>query len=285
MKRKSKLILIGIFVIVIVVISAFMFAGFLEEDYDISKEFIVKPFKLYKFDHHRAFFRIDDVGWSEETLVSVINVFLETEIPIALGVIPVGISDDTVDYLINLQNEYPTLIEIDMHSYTHRALGGLVEGEFKNRRRQVDIESELFSGQSIMNQLFVNWSYIFTVPFSAYDNSLINSLGSIEFNGLSSHYPENKIDPVVNHYPGLDDFSTCLDIVEDWDDPELPLLSEEEFVEKYEICRENGKSVGIMVHHHIFTSEEELEHLRLMITYVKNDTGTKVIRMQDLYLW
>ena len=171
-------------------------------------EYLVRPALLAHIERPAVFFRDDDFFTLDGKAEQLVELFMENEVPLAIGVIPYDVTKEAATWLTYQQQEHPELIQIDMHAYRHTHIGASVIGEFRNRRDDNVIYHEIESGKQLMNRYFNNWSYIFTVPFSEYDNKLIDALHTAEFRGLSAHHPKNLIREKVIHRWGALDYST-----------------------------------------------------------------------------
>src|ERR1041385_7706803 len=65
------------------------------------------------------FFRNDDVGWEDERLFELLDVFWQYEVPIDLAVIPKAISRETAARLRRQVAGRPELVSVHQHGYAH----------------------------------------------------------------------------------------------------------------------------------------------------------------------
>lgn len=168
----------------------------------------------------RLFFRNDDVYENDTTLIRFVNLFIEEDVPIALGVMPKAVTPECIAYLLEKQRQYPHLIEIDMHGVIHKVTTPQGHAEFNHRLRFVDVYNEVQNGAVIMRKEFSDaYSEIFTVPYSSYGSKLIDSLILLNFTGFSAHKAKDMTlafyDPQFYNREGLDDYSTCVDVMTD----------------------------------------------------------------------
>ena len=64
------------------------------------------------------FFRNDDVrGKLDNSLVKITEIFITNQVPICHAVEPANLTHEVINWLLDLKNSYPNLIEIVQHGW------------------------------------------------------------------------------------------------------------------------------------------------------------------------
>ena len=255
------------------------------------------------------FFRNDDAGmYSTEPvspeLINLTNLFLEEKIPISHGVVPAVVSRETVEWLRDVKSKYPHLIGIDQHGYAHRKYE---RGEFGGNRGYQEQKMEISAGLSFMKEKFgLDFSYCFTAPWVKYnrDTKLIcNELGYKIFSGGVSPKLHarifNNLGRILNltvlgskevsyhrrNHFGQNGFSVAevsvsIDVTENYQ--EKFLKSNELIFHRYKKCKRYFYVIGFMLHHWVFDSQIKLNHMKTLLTELKQDSDISFKLLEDV---
>ena len=82
-----------------------------------------------------VYFRNDDVNSLDRELIEITDFFLSQDIPIIHAVEPANVNMDTIDWLNDVKDKKPELIEIMQHGYDHKKRS---IGEFGGNRAYND---------------------------------------------------------------------------------------------------------------------------------------------------
>jgi hypothetical protein len=140
------------------------------------------------------FIRNDDVrGTLDNSLIAITELCIKHEVPISLAVEPANVSQEVVEWILNLKKEHCDLIEIIQHGYNHKnnlaseVSGQNRKGEFGGARTYDMEYGDLSKGKIIMDKYFADdWSPFITFPFGSYNANTIKACSALGYRGMSS---------------------------------------------------------------------------------------------------
>jgi len=135
----------------------------------------------------RCFFRDDDVGWAQDRLLAMLDLFERQQVPIDLAVIPTALTIDFSQTLAERIRQGRQPIGTHQHGYAH--LNHQTEGrkcEFGESRALIQQKSDIDNGRWLLRELLGELPQpIFTPPWNRCTQITISVLKQLGFKALS----------------------------------------------------------------------------------------------------
>jgi predicted glycosyltransferase len=204
------------------------------------------------------FFRDDDIDEDEETLQTLLDLFLRYEVPLSLAVIPGSLTPAGIALLNVRCAAHPELIELNQHGWGHinHELTGR-KCEFGPSRSFAEQYDDIARGQRLLTEAFgQNFSPVFVPPWNRLTPPTREVLIRLGFHALSGLRDRA---PVVDD--GLREIPVTLDLFRWKDGAELKTAAE--FIGELCVQLEASELIGIMLHHKVMGDEawQLVEHL------------------------
>ncbi len=134
------------------------------------------------------FLRNDDVrGKLDPQLISLTELCIELDVPLSHAVEPANVSLEVADWLLDIKNKHPMLIEIIQHGFDHNYKNPRVKMEFGGTRNYDDQLISIKEGKNIMDDLFGDkWSPVFTFPYGSYNYHTLKAVNDAGYKAISS---------------------------------------------------------------------------------------------------
>ncbi len=196
------------------------------------------------------FFRDDDVGEDEATLRWLLQLFLRRETPINLAVIPGRLTAACSQLLLQSVRTAPQLLELNQHGWLH--LNHEREGrkcEFGPSRAFAEQLADIIQGQAQMNETFgPHWFPVFVPPWNRCTEATCQALDQLGFRVLS----RNRADALCAG-SRLRELPVTLDLYRWRGGAQLRPAAElaSELIRQIE----QGKPIGVMLHHQVMDEE------------------------------
>lgn len=196
------------------------------------------------------FIRDDDVEIDHENLHRLADLCIELEVPISFGVVPASLEDQTANYLANLRQHHPKLIEVHQHGWghvNHEPGNGLAE--FGSARCYDQQFEDLYKGDRIMRNVFGSSLFgAFSPPWNACTPDTARAMRQLGFQVLSAwpgYFPGREY--------GLLEYPATLDL-HNWDAqaPRSPAIVAMYLFSQW--LHYDGP-IGLLLHHRVMTSE------------------------------
>lgn len=262
------------------------------------------------------FFRNDDVrGEKDESLVKLIEIFIDQQVPISLAVEPANLSAKVVDWLLFLKNAYPELIEIVQHGYAHKLhyihdKGGKIrKGEFGGNRTYEEQCQDILSGKQLMHEYFGNqWFPLFVFPYSGRNSAAIKALDSNGFLAMNGGMNPKwnfrvfsfcgrllcrdsifgkKISYNLRNRPGtnLMQIDTGISINKQFIDEQTnaTFYNLNELKSKTTGHLKVYKTLGFVMHHRYHTHNEHFDLVNDLIVWLKSLPDTRFVKQEYIY--
>lgn len=198
----------------------------------------------------RLFFRNDDVDEDESTLRRLLELFLEREKPINLGVIPGRLTAECAELLARSVSAAPALVELNQHGWRH--LNHERDGrkcEFGPSRTYAEQLTDIARGQARMTEAFgPNWFPVFIPPWNRCAEETYHAIDQLGFRALSA----KQGDSVMTAYR-FKEISITLDLYL-WKGG-ARLKSPEEIVGDLIAQLSRQQPIGVMLHHKIMDEQ------------------------------
>jgi hypothetical protein len=192
------------------------------------------------------FFRDDDVDEDETSLRTLLDVFLNHDIPVNLEVIPGRLSGSATGLLHQYLKLRPDLFEINQHGWLH--LNHEREGrkcEFGPSRSFGQQLTDLANGQKVLEDAFNDaFSRVFTPPWNRCWADTFRALDQLGFEALSK---KRGMEPVTGY--SFREISVTLDLYH-WKDG-VQVKTPPELVNELISQMSEFDIVGIMLHHKV----------------------------------
>lgn len=135
-----------------------------------------------------VFFRNDDVRDKlDDSLIRLTEVCMKYGVSISHAVEPANVTEEVVDWLISQKKQYPGLVEIIQHGYSHNLANPGQKMEFGGNRTFDDQFADLKKGKEIMDKLFGDlWSPVFTFPYGTYNQATLKAIEQLGYHTISS---------------------------------------------------------------------------------------------------
>lgn len=224
---------------------------------------------------HTVFFRNDDVGALDASIVRLIELFEKHGVPLSLAVVPTHATAELADHLSSVPEN---LLEVHQHGYAHNNYPekGLFRGEFGANRTRAEKEHDLTKGFAILSKLFgARAIKIFTPPWNAMDTETYALLQKNTYLGFSMQRPRGFTNTLIRFFrfpfilgTSVSDLSISIDAVKDWKEKKSKTSAE-----LWNELRDSSfqkKPVGIMLHDKIM-DDEAFAFLDAFITLLKQE--------------
>lgn len=153
-----------------------------------------------------VFFRDDDVGWDDRSLLAMVDVFARRCVPIDLAVIPTAAHPRLADTLLRMRRD--TRIGLHQHGYAH--VNHEMHGrkcEFGTSRTSEQLSVDVSDGSRFLGMLFgEHLDPIFTPPWNRCGDELAGTLVDAGFEVLSRDSTAIPLD-----HPALTELPVTLD--------------------------------------------------------------------------
>lgn len=135
----------------------------------------------------QLFFRDDDVDEDEASLHRLLDLFLQAETPINLGIIPGRLTDAAIAQLTAYQRQHPQLVELNQHGWQHTNHEHTGKKcEFGPSRSFAEQRSDIAAGQAKLNAAFgTAWFPVFVPPWNRCTEATALALDELGFRALS----------------------------------------------------------------------------------------------------
>ncbi len=146
-----------------------------------------------------VFFRNDDVGEIDKTIVLLMALFEKYDIPLSLQVVPKNITKEFVDYYNSLGKKQ--LFDIGQHGFDHLPVmnNGKNEGEFGKSKKLEEKRESIEKGWKIIEEKFGKQSVkIFTPPWGTMDQETYKILKLYGYDAVSALNRGVDSNPLVN---------------------------------------------------------------------------------------
>ncbi len=150
-----------------------------------------------------VFFRADDIGAAgDKKIDSLLELFLQHQVPLCLAVVPTWINKETWDSYKKFQRE-SSLWCWHQHGYSHT--NHEKEGkkaEFGKSRTTAEIKTELEQGKKRLKSLLgPNFTPVFTPPWNRCSKTTLDLLSKLEFSATSRSSDPRK--EMIEHLPEI----------------------------------------------------------------------------------
>jgi peptidoglycan/xylan/chitin deacetylase (PgdA/CDA1 family) len=189
-------------------------------------------------DDVHLFFRDDDVGWDDDRLRALLDVFAAHDMPLDLAVIPTALHDDLAAEL--RRRTRTQRLRLHQHGYAHT--NHEPEGrkyEFGRHRTAEQQRHDIEAGAARLNEMLGKVEPIFTPPWNRCTRKTGIVLTELGFEILAR---ESRAEPLG--IPGLAE----VPIRVDWVKPDAPM-------QLADAIRAGGR-VGVMFHHAEMTADD-----------------------------
>ncbi len=219
------------------------------------------------------FFRDDDVGEKNGTIIRLIELCEKYDMPLSLEIIPKNLEEEFVHYFNSLSKKY--LFDVGQHGYDHLPVdrNGINEGEFGKSKSMEEKRKSLELGWDIIEKNFTSQKMkIFTPPWGALDKETYELLKDLKYDAISALGRARDKNPLINivsflndplyfNKQGMIDISISINNMRDFV-KKIPSTGRE-LIADVERFSEKTKYVGVMLHDKImddkaFVALEEL---------------------------
>lgn len=220
------------------------------------------------------FWRDDDVGWGDERLWSLLDMFGERALPIDLAVIPAAVSRRTAAALSSRMRS-DGRVGVHQHGFAHANYE--VEGrkcEFGPSRRPSSQRDDIVRGRGLIHDLFeAAVDPIFTPPWNRCTAATGLCLAELGFRVLSR---ERRAPPLA--VPGLVEIPVRID----WfATRKRRRLTKPELARSLVAAVEAREPVGVMFHHAVMDAEERAGAAELL-DLIAEHPAVRPARMRSL---
>lgn len=196
------------------------------------------------------FFRNDDVGWEDQRLFELLDVFAQYEVPIDLAVIPKSLSRETATSLRKLVAERPEHVSVHQHGYSHvnhEQTGR--KCEFGESRASELQHADIAAGRTLLSDLLGTITdSIFTPPWNRCTASTAACLLEEGFTVLSRDVTAKQLNAA-----DLMELSVSVD----WFGHRKQVrLTPNEIGDALSTAASSQSPVGVMLHHALVDDEE-----------------------------
>lgn len=245
-----------------------------------------------------VFFRVDDVGdWSVdgERLRPLLDVFIKLDLPFNLQVIPKQLSSQTGEYIRQVREAYPALLEIDQHGYSHDVK------EFAAETRLEQQIQYIRAGRGILEEAFGMFSPVFTPPEHAFSEATFQALDLLGYMVFSKETRtsltskvfystgqlmrkrflfQKKIGYHTRLIPGTHMVELSIQVDTANGKGDIKTLSE--FLGE---CIQSGRAspvTGVLIHPIDLSSSVDMGNMVSILTHIKDDRSFECKRLFDL---
>lgn len=255
-----------------------------------------------------VFFRNDDVRDKlDSSLVEITELFIKNKIPITHAVEPANVTDEVVNWLRNVREENPGLVNIMQHGYAHARKNKYLKGEFGGQRTYEEQFNEIKQGKELMNKYFGdNWFPVFNYPYGPYNLESMKALEECGFKVVNSHFNSDwkrKVFYAVGHllrkgrlfdhhvswnldlYPGTSLFEIDVNVsfIKKYINEEYncDMFTLEDLINKTTEYL-NYKTIGVLLHHRYHNSPEKIDLVERFLDWSKKQ-NFKFVTIEEIY--
>lgn len=262
------------------------------------------------------FFRNDDVRESlDVSLIEITKLCIQNKIPISHTVEPANVSKEVIEWLLKMKSNYPALIEIVQHGYSHELnytnkIGGkLKKGEFGGDRTYNEQYQEIKKGKDKLDQCFgKNWFSLFTFPYGARNDATLKAVSDAGFKVVNGSFGVTfkhkilyfigrflqkemlwgrKISYNLRHRKKLNLFQidTSISVIKKYinEDTEAIFYSLDELKNKTIEYLKNSPTVGIVLHHRYHNTSAKIKLMEDYIQWLKTLPGVVFVTQEFIY--
>jgi hypothetical protein len=250
-----------------------------------------------------CYFRNDDVNDLTTELIELSQFLIDRNIPVVQAVEPGNVTDECVEWLLEMKGKHGRLIEITQHGYNHTKYD---QAEFESGRCGEDKFEDLRRGQEIMyNRFGESWFSALNFPYSAYDTFSVEALDELGFKVFSGFFNpklsrrlfyklghrlnrgqllNRNISYHLRTFPRTNLFTvdTVLDLIDNYHghygSQKCDWFSMASLIRRYEMARKHINVVGWLLHHRFHCNHEGNQ---LMLNVVE----TLQKREPDIQFW
>lgn len=219
------------------------------------------------------FFRNDDVGWGDERLFPLLDLFAVRGLPVDLAVIPAALGDDMARRLSDRCVGSSGLIRVHQHGWrhaNHEAAGR--KCEFGLARAVANQAADLKAGRERLQAAlgpFVD--PVFTPPWNRCAQATVDVLAAEGFRVLSRDAGARPLDAC-----GMEELPVSVD----WQEGEGREESRTVLGQQIACAAGRGRPVGTMLHHGAMTGEHRAGLGALLDLLVRHDKA-RCVSMMD----
>jgi len=245
-------------------------------------------------------FRNDDIrNTLDDSLIELTNIFIHNNIPLTHAVEPANVTNEVVNWLIDIKNKHSDLIEIMQHGYDHSPKNEEQLGEFGGQRTYEEQFEEIKKGKDLMDEYFGNlWFKAFNFPFAPYNPAAMKAVNDVGFKVIYSHFNSrlsrrmfyklghlfNKgymfkkhVSWYLDYYPGtnLFELDANLSFIRKYidEDTSSEMFSLDELVEKTRTYLKYP-TISMILHHRYHNSKDKMNLVRNYIEWCKSNSFT-----------
>ncbi len=223
------------------------------------------------------FFRNDDVWKLDKNLELLIDIFLSSEIPLHLSVIPGKLTEPCKNFLTNLTKKHPDLIELGQHGFKHINYCNLsdkfLKYEFGEERSHEEQKADILKGRKIMSLLNFE-SKIFIPPWHGFDDNTLKILADANYSIISTDLKK----PVPDNIYNLRSIPTSMYLNErcgkGWHTQKAEKIIRKINNIKYD-------KIGIQIHHKAFNNLDDFNQLKKLLRKLKGDNSINIIKLSE----
>ena len=145
------------------------------------------------FDNRRiVIFQLDDVqaDWLESISMRLIETHIEKKVPVLCAVLPnmldLDVGEDLSIYLEDVYKEYPDLVEIGQHGYTHNSTENFSGMSYEQQENIINTGYQILVSVGITPQSFIP-------PYGSVDNTTVEVTEKLGFHILCNPAEEASI--------------------------------------------------------------------------------------------
>ncbi len=219
------------------------------------------------------FFRNDDVGWQDQRLYQLLDIFAEQGIHIDLAVIPQALHHSLALEL--LARRSTGLLGLHQHGYchtNHESTGR--KYEFGPSRSQTQQREDLTAGRArLQNLLGPVLDSIFTPPWNRCSQDTVDSLKALGFQLLSRDMTAASL-----RLNGLQELAVNVDWSRQRKGVPITLQERGQFIAA---TAQKSEPVGVMLHHAVMDVEQH-RALKQMLNLLANHDRVRCRTMVEL---
>ncbi len=192
-----------------------------------------------------VFLRDDDVFELDWKLRKFCQLILALKMPVIFGVIPKKITPATVNFLNQLKEEYPDLIDIVQHGYQHKnySQNSNYKYEFGPKRTYLQQKNDILAGKKLMEKYFgKNFTPAFIPPFHGYNLDTLKVINELGYKIFSAGKKTNFPSKFFLDLPAKISLNIYLK-------NQTRTLNLKEMIIKFTNACFNSKVLGIVLHH------------------------------------
>ena len=253
-------------------------------------------------------FRNDDVRDKlDQSLIDLTNVFIEYKIPITLAVEPANVTKEVADWVLDMKNKHPEIIEIMQHGFDHSKKNKIEKGEFGGQRGFEEQYKEVCRGKELMNENFGdNWFSAINFPYGVYNPSAMQAVDKCGYKVVNSHFNSHwtrrafyKLGHILgkgfmfnkhiswhlDKYPGTDLFEIDINVsfIKKYvdEDTTCEFFTLEELKEKTKTYLGNP-TAGILFHHRYHNTPDKIKLVKDYLDWIKTQ-NVEFMTSEDIF--